>query len=234
VPDKNNKRPKRDRKRLASTKPEKPWYAWDSHEALKLVTDATEELAAKWSFVAHCTKDPLKHKEVTFKARILHALVNGDMACLRELSGRAAVHMRRLGNVQTLTRDRTEALDKMCSRVARDFEFEPPAPSESIAKFLIVLGRGTTGELRQMLAFYCNELFPLTSISLDPYPTTWVRKITAAIDRARPPQLATQDQRVAAAEKMIRQFLLTVGVPEKTARSIWSYRDKRKKRGSDD
>jgi hypothetical protein len=72
---------------------------------------------------------------------------------------------------------------------------------------------------------HCPKLFPAPTGVRFPVPETWLTKIGAAIDRVR------HDNDVAdAPEKMIVQFLLSVGVPELKARAVWDYRKKRVKR----
>lgn len=232
--------PPRARKRTprpASEAPAAPNYTpWDSPETLKAVGKATEQAATDWHFIAACTRDPIAHETARMKETILGAVVRGDAECLRDLAGRATRHLARQSGTATVGFKGVRALafDQFHSLVAGYLQplWAPPEiarnaiPTEQIARHMVSIGRHLP-EIRQMLALHCPELFRLTEIP-GPVPETWISKIVAAVNRKR-----GMSDPLEAAEEMIVQFLLTVGVPERKARAAWDYRKKRAKRGAD-
>jgi hypothetical protein len=200
------------------------------------VEHATQQAAINWHFIAACTRDPLAHETARMREAILKAVVSGDADCLRDLAGRATRHLARQSGTDTVGFKGVRALafDQFHSLVAGYLQplWAPPEsarnaiPTEQIARLMVSIGRHLP-EIRQMLALHCPELFRLTE-SPGPVPDTWISKIVAAVNRKREMNDPSE-----AAEEMIVQFLLTVGVPERKARAAWDYRKKRAKRGAD-
>jgi hypothetical protein len=166
----------------------------------------------------------------------LNAVVGGDAACLRDLAGRAATHLARQGgaaDVAAFSAVRAAAFDQFHSLIVGYLQplWAPPEtarnaiPTEQIARDMVTTARHLP-EVRQMLALHSPELFPLVEIP-GPVPDVVIGKVVAALNRVR-----RVSDRAEAAEKMIVQFLLTVGVPEVKARAVWDYRKKRVKRGA--
>jgi hypothetical protein len=239
VPERKRKKPASVRKRNPKATSEAsaaPKYTpWDSPETLASVKDRTANVAASWHFIAACTRNEIAHEAARARQAILDAVVIGDAACLRDLAGRAAKHLARQSGTTGVSfkAARSAAFDQFHSMVAGYLQplWAPPnaarkaIPSEEIARHMISIGRGLP-EVRHMLARYRPELFSLTEVP-GPVPDLWISKIVAAVNRKR--DVGDPGE---AAEEMIVQFLLTVGVPEVKARAVWDYRKKRAKRGS--
>jgi hypothetical protein len=209
---------------------------WDSAATLKRLEAMTAKVASSWHFIAENTKDPTAHETARARAAILGVVMSGDPKCLRDLAGRAATDLARMNHATSVgfSGVRAAAFDQFHELVTGYLRPSWAAPeaardaiaTEEIARSMVTLGRGLA-EIRQLVAFYCPELFPLPDtldgrVRLTP---AWVRRLVAALDRVRnigdPPE---------AAERVIVQFLLTVGVPETKARAVWDYRKKRVKR----
>jgi hypothetical protein len=237
-------RRKRPSKRATQAVAPPKFTPWDSPETLAAVNTAIAKAATDYHFIAACTRDPIAHETARMKEAILRAVTEGDARCLRELAGRATTELARqkgITRVVGFSAARADAFDRfhysvtqwlqplwadeqwcaVTGKTARD-----AIPIEQTARYMVNNARYLP-EVAQMVALHCPDLFKLTEVPRQ-VPDEAVTKIAAALKRKQ--YMSDVNE---AAEEMIVQFLLAVGVPERTARAVWDYRKKRAKRGSD-
>jgi hypothetical protein len=206
----------------------KRFLRWDSPETLAALKQRTADLATDWHFVAVCSHGAREREMAHARCAVLDALAGEDVRLLRDLASRACAYLGRHG----FRAARAHELDSLHATVkgylsplwAKPGKSARSAiPSETIARDMVSLCRNLR-ELRTWLAQYCPRLFPLTAIA-EPLPNEWAQKLTNVIERAR-----YDGDESDAAEKMIVNFFITLGVPKTKARAVWDYRKKRIKR----
>jgi hypothetical protein len=230
--------------------PPSPRLAWNSPEAWSSVEDNTRKASSDWQYIATNTPESPSYLTARRRAQILGAVCAGDATCLRALASLAAKHMARQGGY-TIGRSglhdplRSQSLEKWHGLVMSylqpswALDVDPKISdhdwarakatarraisTEEIARHMLSLSRSLPG-VREMVALYNRELFPMASLSV-PVPEATMAKIVTTLEDAR-----YVGDVADAAEKMIVRFLIAVGVPEKRARAVWDYRKKSVKR----